>query len=78
MGDSQDKGPSSLFLFEEDNYFRLKTRSIIENSVFEWTVLATIIANCVALAMEAHLPNNDKTELAVQIVSRRHLFLVCL
>lgn len=69
MGDSQDKGPTSLFIFEENNWVRLKTRAIIENSVFEWTVLATIIANCVALAMEAHLPNNDKTELAIQIVS---------
>lgn len=69
MGDSQEKGPTSLFIFEENNFIRLKTRAIIENSVFEWTVLATIIANCVALAMEAHLPNNDKTELAIQIVS---------
>lgn len=69
MADPQDKGPTSLFLFEENNFIRLKTRAIIENSVFEWTVLATIIANCVALAMEAHLPNNDKTELAIQIVS---------
>lgn len=69
MADPQDKGPTSLFMFEENNFIRLKTRAIIENSVFEWTVLATIIANCVALAMEAHLPNNDKTELAIQIVS---------
>lgn len=69
MGDSQEKGPTSLFIFQENNFIRLKTRAIIENSVFEWTVLATIIANCVALAMEAHLPNNDKTELAIQIVS---------
>lgn len=58
-----------MFIFEENNFIRLKTRAIIENSVFEWTVLATIIANCVALAMEAHLPNDDKTELAIQIVS---------
>lgn len=69
MTDPADKGPTSLFIFEENNFIRLKTRAIIENSVFEWTVLATIIANCVALAMEAHLPNNDKTELAIQIVS---------
>lgn len=69
MGDSQEKGPTSLYIFEENNFIRLKTRAIIENSFFEWTVLATIIANCVALAMEAHLPNNDKTELAIQIVS---------
>lgn len=69
MGDPQERGPTSLFLFEENNVIRLKTRAIIENSIFEYSVLATIIANCVALAMEAHLPNNDKTEIAIMIVS---------
>lgn len=69
MGDSQERGPTSLFIFQENNFIRLKTRAIIENSIFEYSVLATIIANCVALAMEAHLPNNDKTEIAIMIVS---------
>lgn len=69
MGDGPEKGPTSLFIFEENNVIRLKTRAIIENSIFEYSVLATIIANCVALAMEAHLPNNDKTEIAIIIVS---------
>jgi len=77
MGDPQEKGPTSLFIFEENNFIRLKTRAIIENSVFEWTVLATIIANCVALAMEAHLPNNDKTELAIQI-EKTELYFLCI
>lgn len=71
MGDGPEKGPTSLFIFEENNVIRLKTRAIIENSIFEYSVLATIIANCVALAMEAHLPNNDKTEIAIMIVSKQ-------
>ena len=36
---------------------------------FEYTVLLTIIANCVVLAMEHHLPNNDRPPLAMRLVS---------
>ena len=38
---------------------------------FEYTVLLTIIANCVVLAMEEHLPNGDRTPIAQQLVSKR-------
>lgn len=34
-------------------------------------VLLTIIANCVVLALEEHLPKNDKTLLSTQLVSCR-------
>jgi len=33
-------------------------------------VLMTIIANCIVLALEEHLPEGDKTPLAVQLVSK--------
>lgn len=36
---------------------------------FEYMVLLTIIANCVVLAMEEHLPEGDKTQVASQLVS---------
>jgi hypothetical protein len=32
-------------------------------------VLLTIIANCIVLALEEHLPNEDKTTLARSLVS---------
>ena len=32
-------------------------------------VLMTIIANCIVLALEEHLPENDKTPLAIELVS---------
>lgn len=35
---------------------------------FEYTVLLTIIANCVVLALEEHLPHGDKTLLAQKLV----------
>ena len=34
---------------------------------FEWLIILTIIANCVVMAMDAHLPNGDKTILARQL-----------
>ena len=37
---------------------------------FETAVLMTIIANCVVLALEEHLPEGDKTMLAIKLVSR--------
>ena len=36
---------------------------------FEYAVLLTIIANCVVLALEEHLPGGDKTPLARKLVS---------
>lgn len=38
-------------------------------------VLLTIIANCIVLALEEHLPKDDKTPLAVQLVSNMLLTL---
>lgn len=36
---------------------------------FEYAVLLTIIANCIVLALEEHLPGGDKTPLALKLVS---------
>ena len=36
---------------------------------FEYMVLMTIIANCIVLALEEHLPENDKTPLTLELVS---------
>jgi len=47
---------------------RRLTKFLIEWPPFEYTVLLTIIANCVVLAIERPLPNGDKTELARQLV----------
>lgn len=66
---SGSKGPSSLFIFAEDNFIRRHTKFIIEWPVFEYAVLLTIIANCVVLALEEHLPRGDRTPLAQQLVS---------
>ncbi len=46
-------------------YFILNLKS----TPFEYAVLLTIIANCVVLALEEHLPRNDRTELSQTLVS---------
>lgn len=66
-------GPTSLFILTEDNPIRKYTRFIIEWPPFEYTVLLTIIANCVVLALEEHLPGSDKTVLAQKLVKTNSL-----
>lgn len=39
---------------------------------FEWMILTTIIANCIVLALEQHLPDGDKTPLSERLVTRTH------
>ncbi|PAV77952.1 hypothetical protein WR25_14032 [Diploscapter pachys] len=64
---AKEKGPSSLFIFGEDNFIRRNAKSIIEWPPFEYFILLTIIGNCVVLAMEQHLPKNDKKPLAEKL-----------
>ncbi|CAH0388053.1 unnamed protein product [Bemisia tabaci] len=74
-GQPEKRGPSSLFIFSEDNVVRRYTRFIIEWPPFEYAVLLTIIANCVVLALEEHLPHGDKTVLARQLETTETYFL---
>ncbi|XP_064650227.1 voltage-dependent calcium channel type A subunit alpha-1-like isoform X7 [Lineus longissimus] len=68
-------GTRSLFIFSEENFVRKYAKVIIEWGPFEYMVLLTIIANCIVLAMEEHLPKKDKTVLAVQLESVEVYFL---
>lgn len=73
--DPNAKGPSSLFLLSDDNFIRKYTKFIIEWPPFEYAVLMTIIANCIVLALEEHLPNEDRTPLALQLDKTENYFL---
>ncbi|XP_031638626.1 voltage-dependent calcium channel type A subunit alpha-1 isoform X5 [Contarinia nasturtii] len=68
-------GPTSLFIFTEENPIRKYTRFIIEWPPFEYAVLMTIIANCVVLALEEHLPDGDRTTLAKSLEATEVYFL---
>ena len=72
--DEKKEGPTSLFLLSETNIIRRLTKFLIEWPPFEYTVLLTIIANCVVLAVERPLPNGDKTMLAMELVSNTIMY----
>ncbi|XP_061840237.1 voltage-dependent P/Q-type calcium channel subunit alpha-1A-like isoform X2 [Nerophis lumbriciformis] len=65
----------SLFLFSEDNLVRKYAKKITEWPPFEWMILTTIIANCIVLALEQHLPDNDKTPLSERLEDTEPYFI---
>ncbi|CAF0744257.1 unnamed protein product [Brachionus calyciflorus] len=65
----------SLFIFSEDNIIRKYAKHIIEWGPFEYMVIMTIVANCVVLAMDEHLPNDDKTPLSISLEATEQYFL---
>jgi hypothetical protein len=68
----------ALFLFSEENFVRILARKIIEWPPFEWAILATILTTTVVLAMEEHLPNNDKAALSMKLVNEKFSILFIL
>ncbi|XP_010221608.1 PREDICTED: voltage-dependent N-type calcium channel subunit alpha-1B-like, partial [Tinamus guttatus] len=65
----------SLFLFGEDNVVRKYAKKITEWPPFEYMILATIIANCIVLALEQHLPDEDKTPMAERLDDTEPYFI---
>ncbi|XP_078604561.1 voltage-dependent calcium channel type A subunit alpha-1-like isoform X1 [Branchiostoma floridae x Branchiostoma japonicum] len=65
----------SLFILREDNIIRRYCKRITEWGPFEYFILLTIMANCVVLAMEDHLPNKDRTPLAIKLELTEPYFL---
>nr|XP_015211897.1 PREDICTED: voltage-dependent R-type calcium channel subunit alpha-1E isoform X6 [Lepisosteus oculatus] len=65
----------SLFIFGEDNIVRKYAKKIIEWPPFEYMILATIIANCIVLALEQHLPGDDKTPMSKRLEKTEPYFI---
>uniref|UniRef100_A0AAR2LCI8 Voltage-dependent P/Q-type calcium channel subunit alpha-1A n=1 Tax=Pygocentrus nattereri TaxID=42514 RepID=A0AAR2LCI8_PYGNA len=73
----------SLFLFSEDNVVRKYAKKITEwpyplpQRGFSkcWMILTTIIANCIVLALEQHLPDGDKTPLSERLEETEPYFI---
>ncbi|XP_075909071.1 voltage-dependent P/Q-type calcium channel subunit alpha-1A isoform X2 [Petromyzon marinus] len=65
----------SLFILGEDNPFRKLAKRITEWPPFEWMILTTIIANCIVLALEQHLPDEDKTPLSKKLEETEPYFI---
>ena len=67
-----DPGPTSLFLFTPSSPVRRLTTWFVNWPIFEWTIIITIIANCVVMALDDKLPYGDKTVLSIQMVSSEY------
>nr|XP_014341084.1 PREDICTED: voltage-dependent R-type calcium channel subunit alpha-1E [Latimeria chalumnae] len=65
----------SLFIFGEDNIVRKYAKKIIDWPPFEYMILATIIANCIVLALEQHLPGDDKTPMSRRLEKTEPYFI---
>nr|XP_020470735.1 voltage-dependent N-type calcium channel subunit alpha-1B-like isoform X4 [Monopterus albus] len=65
----------SLFIFREDNLIRKYAKRITEWPPFEYMILATIIANCIVLALEQHLPAGDKTPMSQRLDDTEPYFI---
>ncbi|KAM6944935.1 calcium channel, voltage-dependent, N type, alpha 1B subunit, a [Lycodopsis pacificus] len=65
----------SLFIFSEDNVIRKYAKRITEWPPFEYMVLSTIIANCIVLALEQHLPASDKTPMSERLDDTEPYFI---
>ncbi|KAM6921515.1 LOW QUALITY PROTEIN: voltage-dependent R-type calcium channel subunit alpha-1E [Xenentodon cancila] len=65
----------SLFIFGEDNVVRKYAKKITDLPPFEYMILATIIANCIVLALEQHLPGEDKTPMSKRLEKTEPYFI---
>uniref|UniRef100_A0A8C7FFU3 Calcium voltage-gated channel subunit alpha1 E n=1 Tax=Oncorhynchus kisutch TaxID=8019 RepID=A0A8C7FFU3_ONCKI len=66
----------SLFIFGEDNIVRKYYSSLTCCfTPFEYMILATIIANCIVLALEQHLPGEDKTPMSKRLEKTEPYFI---
>nr|KAF6433008.1 calcium voltage-gated channel subunit alpha1 B [Molossus molossus] len=64
----------SLFIFSEDNVVRKYAKRITEWP-YPYMILATIIANCIVLALEQHLPEGDKTPMSERLDDTEPYFI---
>uniref|UniRef100_A0A8C2B0P2 Voltage-dependent P/Q-type calcium channel subunit alpha-1A n=1 Tax=Cyprinus carpio TaxID=7962 RepID=A0A8C2B0P2_CYPCA len=69
----------SLFIFSEDNFVRKYAKKITEwpypLKPPSYMILATIIANCIVLALEQHLPDGDKTPMSERLEDTEPYFI---
>ncbi|OWA50438.1 Voltage-dependent calcium channel type A subunit alpha-1 [Hypsibius exemplaris] len=75
LKNNPDRKPKALFILGEENPLRKLARRVVTWEPFEHVVLMTIIANCIVLALEEHLPNDDKTMLALELEKTENYFM---
>eukprot|EP00095_Tigriopus_kingsejongensis_P009064 maker-scaffold308_size214241-snap-gene-1.43 protein:Tk09064 transcript:maker-scaffold308_size214241-snap-gene-1.43-mRNA-1 annotation:"IP15192p" len=71
-----DQGPTSLFLFTSSSPLRRLATWFVNSQLFEWTIILTIIANCVVMALDDKLPFGDKTVLSMKMEDLEPIFMI--
>ena len=59
----------------KQKYCRRLMQWLVNSRPFEYCIILTIIANCVVMSMDTHLPNGDKTILALQLEELEPYFM---
>ncbi|XP_073242529.1 voltage-dependent calcium channel type A subunit alpha-1-like [Porites lutea] len=59
----------SLFIFSKENIIRRECKRIVESKPFEYFILLTIFVNCILLAANTPLPENDKSDRNIKLES---------
>jgi len=75
-GPADQRPPRALFCLGLGNPVRKACIRIVEFKPFEWMILLTIFANCVALAIYTPYPNNDSNYINMTLENVELLFLV--
>ncbi|XP_078343776.1 voltage-dependent L-type calcium channel subunit alpha-1D-like isoform X1 [Oculina patagonica] len=65
----------ALFCLSETNPIRVLSKTIVVSKVFEYSILLAIGANCIVLALNTPLPNNDRTDMAQQLEKAEYYFV---
>ncbi|KAM3872323.1 dihydropyridine-sensitive L-type skeletal muscle calcium channel subunit alpha-1-like [Diretmus argenteus] len=66
----------TLFLFNLKNPFRKACINIVEWKTFEYIILLTIFANCIALAVFLPMPEEDSNNTNTNLESLEYIFLI--
>ncbi|CAB4057700.1 CACNA1B [Lepeophtheirus salmonis] len=65
----------SCFFLSGKNPIRRAVIWFVRWIVFEWIIIFTIIANCIVMALDQHLPHKDKSKLSVQLEELEPVFM---
>ncbi|XP_046671413.1 voltage-dependent L-type calcium channel subunit alpha-1S-like [Homalodisca vitripennis] len=71
-----ERSQRALFFFTLKNPLRKLCIDIVEWKPFEWLILFTIFANCVALAVFTPYPNSDSNITNAHLEKIEYIFLV--
>ncbi|KAM7445212.1 hypothetical protein ABFA07_006340 [Porites harrisoni] len=73
----QARSPTyALFCLSETNPIRRLSKLIVEWKVFEYFILLAIAANCIVLALNTPLPEEDRTELSMKLEKAELYFVL--